>query len=153
MSENVEGQYRPEQPPPIAFRIRRDPIKEALEHVAHLVNNGRPPRRTVRLGPLVIRLPELDPPPTPGNDKPPLFSRFSPVRQQQEGRTIQAKVIEEDMLLSEGEKLLADWHYRRPIPILVPFIGIVAIRPFWRDGRPTPPMRYDEPRDWPMGDV
>ncbi len=55
MSENVEGGYRPEQPPLISIRLRRDPIKDALADVAHVVNNDSPPPKQIRIGPLTIR--------------------------------------------------------------------------------------------------
>ena len=40
---------------------------------------------------------------------------------------------------AELEQEIAEWHYRRPIPI--PLTGW-AVRPFWRDGKGAPPLPF-----------
>lgn len=44
---------------------------------------------------------------------------------------------------SEVDKEIAEWHFRRPIPILgLPW----AIRPFWRDAKQAPPLLLHPPK-------
>lgn len=52
---------------------------------------------------------------------------------------------------------IAEYYFRRPIqvtghdPYLPPFLRNWAIRPFWRDNQPTPPLKSENTPGYPKG--
>lgn len=118
----------------------RKPVFEGLvnfaerhPYFAHLFN-------TNEKGPLLV---EFKQPRTRGDrDGNLVIDHWYYKEQDDFSRSMSSRVISTPIRQLEQE--IAEWHFRRYIPL--PELGI-AIRPFWRDRKIAPPLPFEVPPD------